>query len=741
MRSALPADRPRPPSSRSVDAVTAFLLDESTIVLFGASDRPLPASGVVEFTGGDTGRFHALSWQRATGAGVLRALVLVRFSDIAQVRATDLALVPEDGGERIRMPRLPRLELDPGSLFARLRTEAAECAPSVLEFLRTGLDQGGGAGPVGRAARFVFAFLHALSQPDGFVEIFGRLDEGNLLLQGWSFHLPAGERHVIVETTGCTFHDSLIGTFARGDLSPSAHGVLLMLRQSATLEPAAVRRVYFQGDTGFFYLDIFENRTILGPSEAAPHLRSMLPRLDSGPAVERQLKRACNARYQGHETISALAIPVRAALDIAVAARGVGVFLSGWVLDPAHHVQAVTLRSATGKAVRLDTLWHRTARADVTRGYACDPLFAGYLRASHDLHGYIAFAPWPGELDGGEALYLELALAGDDFAFMPVVPASASPATVHQVLSSVNLNDARANIMIEDHVGPAVAGLLSTLPSQTRTVEATRFGRPRMRPQITAVLPVLEPDIGLDLNLGMFAADSDFRRTELVIVATGAATERLGPALRRYSEFYDIPVRLLVAAGAIDHYDALEIGAEAAVTELLLFISRHVLPSHGRWLSKLTDRLATHEGAALISPTLLYEDHSVRYAGTDRVSAAGGRPLAAGYAGYGRNWLEGQAPRPVRACTMECCLLSRAAFQRVGGFAKDYVHPDLKGLDLSLKLGAAGIVSLWAPDIELFAIDETQAQPEYWAEIGRLVDRWSFTRRWIEPAASPQPVQ
>ena len=88
-------------------------------------------------------------------------------------------------------------------------------------------------------------------------------------------------------------------------------------------------------------------------------------------AVLRTLKRLSNARYEGFETVSRLEVPVRVGLDTAVRVPGAGTLVTGWVLDPDHHVSAITLKGI-GLSARIDLDWCRTNRRDVSEAFAKD---------------------------------------------------------------------------------------------------------------------------------------------------------------------------------------------------------------------------------------------------------------------------------------------------------------------------------------------------------------------------------
>jgi hypothetical protein len=155
-------------------------------------------------------------------------------------------------------------------------------------------------------------------------------------------------------------------------------------------------------------------------------------------------------------------------------------------------------------------------------------------------------------------------------------------------------------------------------------------------------------------------------------------------------------------------------------------------------LGHLERLLAAAPRAAAISPTLLYEDDSIRFAGTranNWLLPPDVRSLTS-FAGYSRHWLPSEVAEqgavPVHAVTAECCLLRRPAFRQVGGFSPEFNGSEYRALDLSLKFKSERMLCLWASTIELVAVDEQQAEPEYWMRTGALVDRWGFERKWAQ---------
>jgi GT2 family glycosyltransferase len=107
--------------------------------------------------------------------------------------------------------------------------------------------------------------------------------------------------------------------------------------------------------------------------------------------------------------------------------------------------------------------------------------------------------------------------------------------------------------------------------------------------------------------------------------------------------------------------------------------------------------------------------------------------MAAGsYAGYSRHWVKAAELSAVWAGTAECALIPRGLFLNSGGFSRELIGAELKNIDFALRLGNHGSASYWAPDISLYALDDGSVteDSEYWAKVGRLVDRWAFGRKW-----------
>jgi hypothetical protein len=709
----------------------AILLDRDAMLVVGSAPVAPPASAEASFGKALTGAWRSLSWSHPSGGDAQAFVGVLWGENIVRAHTMETTLrAGED--ETFTLTDFARIEVDIAPLFPDLKAAGADLA-AVFDVLRRALLSPPVGEPSTRARRFLFGFLNSISSHDGFVEIVGRPEGVGLMLQGWSVHLQSGPAELILVGPSFEIEQAVVARFDRADTLATARGILAYAR-NARMEPLkGIQRVYFRSGNAYFHLDMTEDRLVLDEPEALAQLKDMLGKIDADPATAQTLKRMCRTRYPGHETVSTLKAPLRIAYDIALHAEGSGIFVSGWLLDPTRLAAMISLRSTAGFQARIDDRWTRLPRRDVSDGYAADPLFAGRLKADDLRHGFLAFVPRTKRIEPGETHYLEIVLQDESSVFLPVLFDAADPAdTLRRILSSINVDEPTVDSVIASHVGPIATALSASRTTAPLAAARVAFGTPLARPQVTVIVPLTTPRPDFDVNLARFGGDPDFKRAELLVVAPRTHADPVASLLRKSGPFYGLSGALVMADSPVDYFEALELGARSASSELILFLSPNVLPSGRGWLTRMIDALKRAPGPGLISPTLLYEDDSLRYAGSKAPASADLAMAAASYAGYSRHWIKAAELSAVWAGTAECALIPRGLFLGSGGFSRELIGAELKNIDFALRLGTHGSASYWAPDISLYALDDGSVTEdgEYWAKVGRLVDRWEFGRKW-----------
>lgn len=720
------------------DITAAILLDDDTLVLFGAIDRILPATAAVHLDSSVEGRYGGRSWTDAEGERWF--LGGIRVGGLAQLRPSRVEIA--DGyGERLVLPRLSNVRTNPSHLIAALKAFQPGALALALDFAVALESSSANAGEAtgDRIGRLLTGLVQEVSQPDGFTEVFGRFRDGSLMFQGWARSFKPGAQKLLIEAEGIGAHRATAGSFARPDLPSDAAGVLALLTDP-TPAPGSIRRIHYRAADGWRHMEIFEQRTILPEGVAAAHVRDMLGNLHDSEARQ-AVARIAASRYDGVETVSQLDVPVRMGMDMAVRVPGAGLFVAGWMLDPTQQVRAVTLKGP-GVSARLDGEWSRLSRRDVTDAFQKDGMFAGRLLPGQDQHGFTAFAAEPAGLPAGSAVgadfHLELELANDRFAFLPLSCLPPAPEVLNRMLSLVNLDSPAIDTLIARHVGPMLRAARKR-GSELRAAGVHPMGRPVKAPRVSVVLPVTDRREDVDLNIARLAIDPDFADTELLVVASAGTHERLAGAVRQAAAFYRLAVSFIVAPEATDAFEAIAAALPHARAERVLMLSPSVLPTGKGWLSALERVSRKSGGPVMVSPTLLYEDHSIRFAGIMAVEGSdGARTFERRYAGYPQDWLKEQEAATVDAAAPECALLPRDALARALGSMGSYMGSDHKGLDLCLRLRALGGACVWLPRVTLVALDEQprDAHADRWRRAGAMVDRWSFEDAWSARVAA-----
>ncbi|MCR4266993.1 glycosyltransferase family 2 protein [Nitratireductor sp. ZSWI3] len=571
----------------------------------------------------------------------------------------------------------------------------------------------------------VTAFLQAGVPVEGRLELIGETHGPDLFLQGWEREAEPGLSRAFVCGATPAVAECALAAYARPDVPKGASGIIGLLTGSTPLKARDIKGLLLQRSSGWRYLAMHDARSICGPLETPGHIRSLVLDTRGTPDVLLRLRSAAN-RFDGTETVSSLPLPVRMGIDAAFD-TGEALLVSGWMLDPDRHVEAVKLRGQ-GADARLDEHWTRLDRRDVSDAFAGEPRFAGALDQAHHLHGFVGFAKKTDALPASP-LHIELTLRDTRRAHLPLTPTRlpAHTAALRQI-RAVDARDWALSDVIDRQIIPLLAASTKSSPQVTDVVDYGAFRRATGPAIIIGVGENEEQDIVA--LLGLLALDGRTRRAPIVLAVPAERASRMAARLERLTRFYDLPLRLVSAEGASDVYDLFEAGAGAVSCEAVVLLSAALLPRDANWYARL---VAAHGQAqdSIIAPTLVYEDHSVRWAGSWVAAQGAGRPLAGRYTGYPVSAVTALKITPIAAAAPECCILPREALFRVGGFSHGYLGSHEKGLDFGLKLARDGVPSYWFPSVQVLGSGEASgAANGAAAALVERIDRKIFDTRW-----------
>ena len=140
------------------------------MLLFGWLASAPPETASVSFGGGALhGDWQATTWRAAKSddAHACHFVAVLRAENIVRAQTMPMVLMSPDGGARVELPPIGRIELDAAPLLEPLRDAAADLA-TIFDFVKSVLvPQPPQQPPSPRIRDFLLAFLSAISVHDG----------------------------------------------------------------------------------------------------------------------------------------------------------------------------------------------------------------------------------------------------------------------------------------------------------------------------------------------------------------------------------------------------------------------------------------------------------------------------------------------------------------------------------------------------------------------------------------------
>lgn len=560
---------------------------------------------------------------------------------------------------------------------------------------------------------------------NGFIELLGEGQDGEIFLQGWAHDIMLGTARSVTDGDRPSVTDSAIAVYARQDIPQGASGFVGILDADGPIGPGSIEGLVWRGRNGWRHVAVHERKLIAGQLETPGHVRSVLLRANSTPQALLRLRTAANS-FDGTETVSSLPLPVRVGIDEVFQVDGAGFLVSGWLLDPDGHVQSVKLRRHNGEA-RLDDSWTRLDRTDVTDAFADHAAFPRAFGHGGNRHGFVAHARLP-DGDPSSAPYLELTLRDTRRAFMPLSPlrTTARLAAIRQ-MRAVDPSDWALQELIDHQIVPLLCTSERVSPMVEAVVDVGPF-EAAAGPPIVIGIGENDED-GIAPLLALLAIDPETKRAPIALVVPSERFHRQVARIGKLAVFYGLSLRLVSAGEAGDAYDLLEAGTQALSSDSVVLLSASLVPHKVGWYRKLVDTHAALK-KSIVSPTLAYEDYSVRWAGTWPALRYEGYPISA---------VTGFKLTPVTAASLECCVMPREALARAGGFAGGYLGSREKGLDLGLRLSRGGVASYWLPSVQMLGSDETSnTATSAMSALVESVDRKIFEARGTSDLAGKE---
>ncbi|WP_028745169.1 glycosyltransferase family 2 protein [Rhizobium mesoamericanum] len=695
-------------------------IDEENLLVLGLG-RVTAGEVLVGFDGDQVGTRSSFACEWRLSAPLPRAKH--GFAALVPTGGMDLAMTTirfgegETGSRYIFAPRLASAEEAAALMVESAGSQSATIIDRLVDVLMVGdVDR--------RRLLAITALLQAAHANDGFVELIGESHDGATFLQGWSHSMAPGPCRVsAIGKAVPVLEECGIAVFPRPDAPDGASGFVGLLE--AAPPARAIEGLVIQGRAGWRYVGIHPRKRIAGPLETPEHIRSILLRTHGAPDVLLSLRAAANS-FEGKETVSSLPYPVRMGIDNTFEADRGNLLVSGWLYDPDGHVAMVRLRRGDA-AARLDERWTRLDRPDVTDSFNDQQQFAASLYGEHLSDGFIAHAQLPNS-DPGAPLYFELTLRDSRRAFLPVKPTRVSGrlAALRQI-GSIDPTNCALPAIVDTQIVPFLRESGRSAPIIDTILDVGSFDEQNSPPIVIAVGQNEEDIAPL---LALLALDPQTRCVPMAIAMPADRFRRQTARLRELARFYRLSARLISVKGTGDFYDMLEAGTQALSCETVVSLSAALIPRGAGWYGTLVATTATLRGS-IVSPVLVYEDDSVRWAGSWIDDDDSHQPVVGRYVGYPLKAVSDMKLTHIAAASLECCIMPRDALSRAGGFSGGYLGAQEKGLDLGLRLSRSGIDSYLLPSVQMWGCDDARNgdSPALTAMVEEI-DRKIFKSQW-----------
>lgn len=424
------------------------------------------------------------------------------------------------------------------------------------------------------------------------------------------------------------------------------------------------------------------------------------------------------------------ASPVAGAVELALADRGGGMFLRGWLRDPLGLVATMAVRGPAGEMPVPPGALFRVPRPD---------LAAGFTRARHGgdaPEGFVAHLPaFPGAGPQPDVL-LRLA-SGAEVHLVPPLRTLPAAAAREAVLASVAPPEATDAVM-DGCIAPAAARLHAAALAGPRAPEVLRFGQAPRRPRVSVLIPLYRTLSFLRAQFAAFACDPAWAEVETILVLDSPEQRaELEHLLRGLTLMFGLSATLVVMPRNLGYAAANNAGAAVARAPLLLLLNSDVVPERAGWLTALAAPLADRRVGAT-GARLLFEDGSLQHAGLHFAQEADGTWFNRHYhKGFPRDFAPAARARAVPAVTGAALLVRRALFERVAGVTEDYIIGDYEDSDLCLKLRAAGGGIAYAPAATLWHFERRSIRQHsgYARTLASLYNRRLHSARWGQAIA------
>ncbi|MCP3751117.1 glycosyltransferase [Pseudomonas sp. SBB6] len=214
---------------------------------------------------------------------------------------------------------------------------------------------------------------------------------------------------------------------------------------------------------------------------------------------------------------------------------------------------------------------------------------------------------------------------------------------------------------------------------------------------LVSIVVVANSDLAaLERCLTSVLEHTQYPHYELLVVECGDAPQEVSQWLQDVEQFTPGQLRIVRAESLCTASAARNLGAEHASGELLLFFSSQSAVIEGQWLQHLLNHGLRPE-VAVVGGKGFSADGKISHAGLLPGVFSGAGRVFAGDSGEASGYLGRlQLDQNYSAVTQDCLLVRAALFAEAGGFDAAAFADEGADVDLCLRLGQHGYLTVWA---------------------------------------------
>jgi GT2 family glycosyltransferase len=417
-------------------------------------------------------------------------------------------------------------------------------------------------------------------------------------------------------------------------------------------------------------------------------------------------------RIETKETVYPLELyqpNIQVLIDLAVLIPNVGIYLEGWIYDPANKIERLMLKTEH-ECIDIKPILVKKDRHDLAThfqdlGYKCSTKDIGFLSLCN-----LVNTSGVTDID----LVVDIGMESTVNYKIEYISDCHNPLSIIQhILINTPFPAYRMKPTLDNHVGPAIRSLWKNRKNLETKKVIKEYGTQVKNPKASIIVPLYGRIDFLKYQLALFADDPDFKENELIYVLDDPRLyDEFLSLCDTQSNIFKLPFKTLYLGTNLGYAGANNAGVSISTGDWIILLNSDVMPVRSKWITSLIDiyNKLVESGVQVgaIGPKLLYGDGSIQHIGMyfekcshwgdlwSNVQPCKGQPNF--------SQIDVQ-PQKIPAVTGACLMITRELYNRLDGLDEEYILGNFEDSDLCLKACAEGFDTYYISSVELYHLE------------------------------------